>query len=55
MLRIPNKKKGHFSKKKTYTRFVNSGSIWADVYHFKGTLKVGGNLPLKYCISGVIT
>ena len=22
---------------------------------FKGTLKVGGNLPLKYCISEVIT
>ena len=22
---------------------------------FKGTLKVGGNLPLKYCISGVMT
>ena len=21
----------------------------------KGTVKVGGNLPLKYCISGVIT
>ena len=36
------------------TECVNN--YWGNNEEFplKGTLKVGGNLPLKYCISGVL-
>ena len=43
----------HLLMNRDYWSYLSMQSCVNLIEFIKGTLKVGGNIPLKYCISGV--